>query len=72
MVEDVLRTQLRPETRATSWRCYLLAPARSSSALWSPASPWGVAFSFLISSPLVNEVALVTLLAMFGVKAAVL
>jgi uncharacterized membrane protein YraQ (UPF0718 family) len=29
-----------------------------------------VAFSFLISSPLVNEVALVMLLAMFGLKVA--
>jgi uncharacterized membrane protein YraQ (UPF0718 family) len=34
--------------------------------------PLGVTFSFLISSPLVNEVALVMLLGMFGVKIAVL
>ena len=34
--------------------------------------PLGVTFSFLISSPLVNEVALVMLLGMFGVKIAAL
>jgi len=34
--------------------------------------PLGVTFSFLISSPLVNEVALVMLLGMFGWKVAAL
>ena len=71
---------MRKNISATFWRrcsesSRRFAPARPSRCFWDfleAGVPLGTTFSFLVASPMINEVALVLLFGMFGWKIALL